>query len=120
MTQFADYLATLSPEELAGVGDDAGDAVEDPTAVERGHVELFVGWMIETRSASSAVNKFKCLQQFFRYLVNEDEMPRSPLDRMPQPTTPKKLVPVLDDDLTARLFATCDGKSFSDRRDTAI
>ncbi len=47
-------------------------------------------------------------------------MPRSPLDRMPQPTTPKKLVPVLDDEITIRLFATCDGKSFLDRRDTAI
>ncbi len=35
--------------------------------MQRGHVEWFQAWMIETRSASTALNKYKALQQFFRY-----------------------------------------------------
>lgn len=41
------------------VVDDVSDAAEDPTDVHRGHVEVFIAWMIETRSASTAVNKHK-------------------------------------------------------------
>jgi len=43
--------------------------------------------MIETRSASTALNKYKGLQQFFRYLVDEGEMSRHPMDRIRQPST---------------------------------
>jgi hypothetical protein len=33
------------------------------------------------------------LQQFFKRLVAEDEIGRSPMDRVPQPKTPQKLIP---------------------------
>ncbi|GAB3804734.1 hypothetical protein GCM10027605_29350 [Micromonospora zhanjiangensis] len=36
---------------------DADDAADDPCTVTRAHVEAFQGWMIETRSASTALNK---------------------------------------------------------------
>jgi hypothetical protein len=55
-TQFARYLA--------GEACDAGtnDAVATPVAVGRQHVEAFQAWMIETRSAATAMNKHKALQ----------------------------------------------------------
>ena len=49
--------------------------------------------MIETRSAATALNKHKGLQQFFKYLVDEDEMDRSPMDRVKQPKTPTEAHP---------------------------
>ena len=46
----------------------------------RGHVEAFQAWMIETRSASTALNKHKSLQQFFKWLtVDEQAIDAAPL-----------------------------------------
>lgn len=112
--QLADYLAEHSPDP------DAIAAADDPTDTTKAHVEEFLAWMIRTRSASTAVNKYKGLQQFFRYLVDEEEIAGSPLARIPQPKTPKKLVPVVADDGVTALLATCSGKTFRDRRDTAL
>ncbi|MFF5229378.1 tyrosine-type recombinase/integrase [Dactylosporangium sp. NPDC000521] len=76
--------------------------------------------MIETRSAATALNKHKGLQQFFKYLVDEDEMDRSPMDRVKQPKTPKKLIPVMRDDDAKKLLEVCKGKSFVNLRDEAL
>lgn len=66
------------------------------------------------------VEQYKALQQFFRYLEDEEEIARHPMQRIRQPTTPKKLVPVVADDELTALLATCAGKTFLDRRDTAL
>jgi integrase/recombinase XerC len=77
--------------------------------------------MIETRSASTALNKHKALQQFFKWLVTEEEIDRSPMDRVRQPKTPKYLVPVLRTEDTKRVLDTCRGAtSFAELRDLAI
>jgi len=82
--QLGRYLAEYSPDP------DADDAAEDPAQVTRGHVESFQGWMIQTRSAATALNKHKGLQQFFKWLtVEEQEIDRSPMDRVRQPKTPQ-------------------------------
>jgi integrase/recombinase XerC len=124
--QLAEFIAgdelrkfRLRDGELADVEEES-DAAEDPTDVQRKHIRWFLAWMIETRSASTALNKYKSLQQFFRYLVDEEEMSRHPMARIPQPSVPQKLVPVVADDELSALLATCSGKSFIDRRDTAI
>jgi site-specific recombinase XerD len=124
--QLAEFLASDDlPRYLAHCGADPqlladSDAAEDPTDVQRKHVEWFLAWMIETRSASTALNKYKGLQQFFRYLVDEEEMPRHPMQRIAQPSTPQKLIPVVADDELTALLGTCAGKSFLERRDAAI
>ncbi|GIF26803.1 site-specific recombinase XerD [Actinoplanes tereljensis] len=51
--QLAKYLADESPDP------DADDAAQDPTLVTKVHIESFQAWMIETRSASTALNKQK-------------------------------------------------------------
>jgi site-specific recombinase XerC len=112
--QLGRYLAEHSPDP------DADAAADDPCAVTRAHVESFQGWMIETRSASTALNKHKGLQQFFRWLVNEEEIDRSPMDRVPQPKTPKKLIPIIAEADTRRLLDQCKGRSFAALRDEAL
>lgn len=98
----------------------AEEASVDPTEVQRGHVEEFQAWMVASRSASTALNKHKGLQQFFRWLAEEEDLPRSPLDRVRQPKTEQKLIPVLGDADTAKILATCKSKDFVDVRDEAI
>ncbi|MCA1228112.1 hypothetical protein LCD31_18890 [Saccharopolyspora sp. 6M] len=66
-TQLARYVAEHSP--------DADDAAENTTA----DIEAFQAGIIETRPASTAVNKQKCLHQFFKWLMlDEEEIDRSP------------------------------------------
>jgi site-specific recombinase XerD len=100
---------------------DAGDAAGTPTAVTRQHIEAFQTWMIETRSAATALNKHKALQQFFKWLVvDEEEIEQSPMLRVRQPKTPKRLIPIIRDDDTKRILDTCKGKDFVQLRDEAI
>ncbi|MCU7730712.1 site-specific integrase [Actinoplanes sp. KI2] len=99
---------------------DSHDAADDPCEVKRGHVEEFQAWMVRTRSASTALNKHKGLQQFFKWLVEEEDLERSPMDRVKQPKTEQKLIPILGDDDTAKILATCRGKDFLSLRDEAI
>jgi integrase len=113
--QLGRYLGEYSPDP------EADDAAEDPTAVSRAHVEAFQAWMIETRSAPTALNKHKALQQFFKWLIlDEGEIGRSPMERVRQPKMPQKLVPVIPDEETTRVLGTCKGRQFAQLRDEAI
>ncbi|GAB3289208.1 tyrosine-type recombinase/integrase [Parasphingorhabdus pacifica] len=114
-TQLARFLKEHSPDP------DADDAADDPTEVTKDHIEAFQAWMVETRSASTAVNKHKTLRVFFGWLVNdEEELARSPLDKVRKPKTPSKLVPVLEEDYTTRLLQACSGRDFLSLRDQAL
>lgn len=113
--QLARYLGEYSPDP------DADDAAGDPCAVSRAHIEFFQAWMIETRSAATALSKHKGLQQFFRWLrEDEEDIDRSPMDRVKQPKPAKKLIPVMRDDETKKVLGTCKGKDFVQLRDEAI
>ena len=112
--QLGRYLAEHSPDP------DADDAAADPTEVTKAHVEAFQAWMIDTRSASTALNKHKGLQQFFKWLVEDEAMVRSPMLRVRQPKTPQKLIPVMRDEDTKKVLDTCKGKSFVNLRDEAL
>lgn len=81
--QLARYLGEYSPDP------DTDDGADDPCAVTRAHVEAFQAWMVQTRSASTALNKYKCLQQFFRWLRDDEQaIDRNPMDRVRAPKTP--------------------------------
>jgi len=114
------YNYLLAAGQLANYIEAGSPAFDDPTAVTRTEVENFQAWMIETRSAATAVNKYKALQQFFRWLVEEEELDHSPLARVRQPKAPQKLIPLLSDDDTAEVLAACKGRDFADVRDQAI
>jgi site-specific recombinase XerD len=100
---------------------EAGEAARTPTAVVRRHVEAFQTWMIESRSAATALNKHKALQQFFKWLmVDEEEIDHSPMLRVRQPRRPTKLVPIISAEETGKLLDTCKGRNFVHVRDEAI
>ncbi len=107
---------------MAGRCDAAGaDGADDPCVVTKAHVEVFQAWMVETRSASTALNKYKCLQQFFRWLQGDEQFTdRNPMDRVRPPKTPTKLVPVLGEADTAKVLQACRGKGFVGLRDEAL
>lgn len=113
--QLARYLGEFSPDP------DTDDAADDPCTVTKAHVEAFQAWMIETRSPSTALNKYKCLQQFFRWLRDDEQaLDRNPMDRVRPPKTPTKPVPVLPEADTAKVLDACRGKGFVGLRDVAL
>jgi integrase/recombinase XerC len=81
---------------------------------------LFLAAMSKEWKPSTCSLNFRALQQFFGWLVREEEIDRSPMERMRPPQVPEAPVPVLTDNQLRRLLAPTDGRDFVDRRDSAI
>jgi site-specific recombinase XerD len=88
--------------------------------ITREHVEAFVERLLETRAAATAATRYRDLQQFFKWLVEEGEIPRSPMSRMRPPRLEEKQVGVVPPDDVRALLAACSGSGFEERRDTAL
>ena len=90
------------------------------TAIGREHVESYLAEMRDRGLSPATVAKhYRSLQQLFRWLRDEGEIPDSPMARMSPPTVPEQPVPVLEDAALVALLSTCRGTSFENRRDTA-
>jgi site-specific recombinase XerD len=59
------------------------------------------------------------LQQFFKWLAAEEELP-DPMAGMKPPHVPDKPVPVFADEELPRLERACAGRAFQQRRDAAV
>jgi site-specific recombinase XerD len=92
----------------------------DVAAIHREHVEAFMDRLLVTRAPATASNRFRALKRFFGFLVDEGELTSSPMERMRPPKVPEVPIPVLTDDQLRALLKACSGKSFEDRRDTAL
>jgi hypothetical protein len=66
-----------------------------PRQLIRRQVEGYIGHLVETRSASTANVICRALQQFMKWLLDEEEIDRSPMERMKPPIVPEKPVPLL-------------------------
>jgi len=82
-------------------------------------VQRWMAWLLERYSSAYASNQYRALQQFFKWLAAEDELP-DPMARLQPPHVSQKLVPVFTGQDLRRLEQACAGRSFAQRRDTAI
>lgn len=89
-------------------------------AITREHIEAFLADMLDRLSPATAAKHYRSLQQFWKWLADDGEIPRSPMERMSPPAVPEQPVPVLTDDELGRLLAVAKGTDFEHRRDTAI
>lgn len=89
-------------------------------AVTNKHVEAFLVDYAATRAPATVSQTYRALQQFFNWLVSEDEIATNPTERMKAPTVPETPVPVLSEDDLKAMLAACAGATFTARRDTAI
>jgi site-specific recombinase XerD len=89
-------------------------------SLRREHVEAFVEDQLSRLKPASAANRYRSLQQFFRWLVDEGEIRESPMARMRPPAIPETPPPVLRDDQIRKLLDACAGPDFDARRDTAL
>ena len=79
-------------------------------------------WMVrllDRYSDAYASNQYRALQQFFRWLAAEDELP-DPMAGLQPPAVTEKLVPVFTAGELSRIDQVCAGRTFAQRRDAAI
>lgn len=104
-------------EETGKVGRPAPTDLDE---IHREHVEAYITATIKRTSAVNAHQHYRCLKTMFKWLVEEEELDLSPMRTTKPPTVEEKEVPVIAEDSLKKLFKTCRGKSFADRRDYAI
>ena len=71
----------------------AGGAWEQVT---RQDVQQWIVWLLDRYSSAYASNQYRALQQFFKWLAGEEEIP-DPMAGLKPPHVPEKPVPVFGD-----------------------
>ena len=61
--------------------------------VDRQDVQQWMAWLLDRYSSAYASNQYRALQQFFKWLAVEDELP-DPMAGLQPPRVTEKLVPV--------------------------
>ncbi|MGD0409605.1 MAG: tyrosine-type recombinase/integrase [Candidatus Limnocylindrales bacterium] len=111
---------TETVEQLADFLAGAGMPTQVPN-IRREHVEAYIRNLMGVgRSEATVGLRYRSLRVFFNYMVAEDLVPVSPMAKMHSPKVSIQPVPVLSLEDVRRLLAACSGKTFEDRRDTAI
>ncbi|WP_433506765.1 tyrosine-type recombinase/integrase [Pseudonocardia halophobica] len=98
-----------------------------PAAITRGHLEA---WLVHlstrpsrrggTLAPATIARAYRSVQQFFRWLVDEEEIEHSPFEKLRPPAVPEQPVPIITDEELSKLLHACRGNTFEARRDAAI
>jgi len=98
------------------------DAHGMPTiaTLRREHVEAYLVDLQERARPATVAQRYRSLQQFFRWLVDAGEIRESPMAKMKVPAVPVEPPPILEDADLRKLLDACKGSDFEARRDSAI
>lgn len=99
---------------------DARGMPGDVDKITREHVEAFIEDVLACRTPATAAQRYGSLRHLWRWLIEEGEIERSPMERMHPPKVPEQPPPILRLDELKALLRTCSSRSFEDRRDEAI
>lgn len=89
--------------------------------ITRANIEEFISDQLDRWTPSTAATRYRCLQQFVRFLVDEEEIPKDPMRGMSPPKIGDVPVPVFTDDELRRLLGVAEkGRDFASRRDAAL
>jgi len=118
-----------SPKTIRSYGDSARllesfvkDAfgITSVAAINRDHLETFIEDQLARWKPATAAVRYRSIQQFFKWALDEGELTANPMARMKSPSVPEVPVPVVADYELKKLLKACDGKEFEQRRDTAV
>jgi integrase/recombinase XerD len=82
-------------------------------------VRRWVAWLLGRYSEAYAYQQYRSLQQLFRWLAIEENLP-SPMAKLRPPKVTGKPVPFFTSVELSKLGRCCRGNSFGDRRDAAV
>ena len=86
---------------------------------DRRDVKEWMAWLLGNYSDAYAGNQYRALQQFFKWLSAEEDLP-DPMAGLRPPHVTAGLVPVFTGTELARLEHACAGRGFAERRDAAV
>jgi site-specific recombinase XerD len=89
-------------------------------AIAKADVEAFIIDQLEVHTPATAAAYYRHLQQFWRWVTAEGEIPVSPMAGMSPPKLPERPVPVFTPDELRALVKAAEGTTFEARRDTAM
>ncbi len=99
----------------------ADSGMPSVTELRREHIEAFlVDLRDRGQRPATLANRYRSLQQFFKWLLEEGEIKVNPMANMHPPHVPEEPPEVLRPDELQALLATCAGTDFEERRDQAI
>jgi len=89
--------------------------------IRREHVEAFIADQLARFRPATAHNRYRSLQAFFRWALEEEMIVTSPMERMKPPIVGEQLPPMLTDDQIRALLKVCaEDHTFAGRRDEAL
>jgi site-specific recombinase XerD len=88
--------------------------------INREHIEAWLADLYQRLSPATVARHYRNLQQLWRWLIDDGEITRSPMERMRPPAVPEQPVPLISEADLVALLAACKGNTFENRRDTAI
>jgi site-specific recombinase XerD len=100
----------------------------DVHAITREHIESYMVHLLtepnpRTRKPvmpATAHKRYRALQQFFKWLVEQGEIKKSPMERMKPPMLPEQQPSIPTEADVKALLKACDGRDFYARRDVAL
>jgi site-specific recombinase XerD len=92
----------------------------DLTSLRRSDIETFIAAQLDHHRPTTAAVRFRSIQQFYRWALDEELVQASPMTGLRPPAIPDEPVAVLDETTLSKLLSSMNGRSFDDRRDTAI
>ncbi len=107
------------PDETAALVDSARPVTgaRDITAT---HLRAFMSHLLRLHKPATANNRYRGLQQWFRWMASEEEIEYSPFAKLSPPTVPEEPVPVVPVEHIKAVLATCKARTFVNLRDEAI
>ena len=92
----------------------------DPVLIKRDDVRGFLADLAGSYFPATARSRFSAMRRFFNWLIEEEELDRSPMERMRGPVVPEKPTPVPTEAAVRALLSVTEGREFLERRDRAI
>jgi len=117
----------LSPRTLSDYGDKIGrfvtfcqaQGIDEPKQITPHHIRVFLLFLQERIKASSVHDYYGCIHRFVNWLVEEEILKESPMERMRPPKVPRQIIQPFTRDHVVRMLTVC-GDTFLGCRNQAI
>lgn len=117
----------LSPRTIADYGEKIGrfiafckaQGINEPRQITPHHIRVFLLFLQERIKASSVHDYYGCVHRFVNWLVEEEILEESPMERMKPPKVPRQIIQPFSRDHVIRMLTVC-GDTFLGCRNQAI
>ena len=86
----------------------------------RSGIRAWLAELADSLEPATVRTRYRGMRRFCQWLVDEEEIPANPMEKLSPPSPRAKPVPVLSDDDLGALLRACTGREFNDRRDEAM